>query len=247
MRTQANRSLHQQAACLALPQRCALVAISLFFLLLPTLPVYSVGANEASGTSRSSGELPSERGGSRERGSVEIPDGYERAVFAGGCFWCMEPPYDEVAGVYSVTSGFAGGDVENPTYREAVGGTTGHKEVVEVVYNPGEVGYRELVDIFWVNIDPLDDGGQFCDRGSVYRTAIFYTSDAQRAVAEESANELARSGRFDRDIVTPVRALEAFYPAEEYHQAYYRKNPTRYRFYRTSCGRDNRLAELWGS
>ena len=189
--------------------------------------------------------MPSERGGSLERGNIEPPEGYERAIFAGGCFWCMEPPYDEVDGVYAVTSGFTGGETVDPTYEEVIAGGTGHQEAVEVIYDPRMVGYRELIDIFWRNIDPLDDRGQFCDRGDIYRSGIFYVDDGQREIAEDSRSELEASGRFDREIVTEIRQFDTFYPAEEYHQAYYLKNPVRYRFYRTSCGRDNRLQQLW--
>mgnify|MGYP006427060181 CR=1 FL=1 len=226
-------------------------AVLLFgFFLFPTVTLPAAGSGEVgvSGSEATSDEtdLPSMRGGSRERGRAEVPEGYERAVFAGGCFWCMEPPYDEVDGVHAVTTGFAGGDAENPTYRQVVGGSTGHVEAVEVIFDPSQVSYEELLDIFWVNVDPLDDGGQFCDRGSMYRSRIFFEGEEQQRIAEESKRELQESGRFDRDIVTDVRELEAFYPAEEKHQSYYTKNESRYRFYVTSCGRKNRLEEVWG-
>ena len=219
------------------------------FVLFPSFTAAAAGRGEdqsESATNESDEQVPSLRGGSRERGAADIPDGYERAVFAGGCFWCMEPPFDDLEGVYAITSGFTGGDVENPTYRQAVSGSTGHVEAVEVIFDPSLVGYEELIDIFWVNVDPLDDGGQFCDRGSVYRSGIFFEGEEQERIAEQSRLLLEESGRFDSDIVTEIRELDAFYPAEEEHQSYYTKKPIRYRFYRTSCGRDNRLEELWG-
>ncbi len=168
------------------------------------------------------------------------------ATFAGGCFWCMEPPFDELDGVISTTSGYAGGSVVDPTYEQVSAGTTGHTEVVQVVYDPEVVGYEQLLDVFWRNIDPTVEDRQFCDRGSQYRSGIFYHDDAQRAAAAASKQALIDSGRFPR-VVTEVTAFDAFYPAEEYHQDYYRKNPVRYKLYRTGCRRDQRLAELWGS
>jgi peptide-methionine (S)-S-oxide reductase len=168
-----------------------------------------------------------------------------RATFAGGCFWCMEPPFDKLEGVISTTSGYAGGHVVNPTYKEVSAGGTGHAEVVQVVYDPERVSYRELLEVFWRNVDPLDSGGQFCDRGDQYRTAIFYHDEEQRRLAEASKRELEQSGRFNRPIVTQIVPLSAFYAAEDYHQDYYIRNPLRYRYYRTACGRDARLRELW--
>jgi methionine-S-sulfoxide reductase len=173
--------------------------------------------------------------------------GYKKATFAGGCFWCMEPPYDKLEGVISTTSGYAGGHVENPTYKQVSAGVTGHTEVVQIVYDPQKVGYEELLDVFWRNVDPLDSGGQFCDRGEQYRTAIFYHDEQQRSLAELSKSALGRSGRLSRSIVTEIVALNGnFYPAEEYHQDYYMKNPLRYKYYRIACGRDRRLEQLWG-
>ncbi len=169
-----------------------------------------------------------------------------KATFAGGCFWCMEPPFDKLDGVISTTSGYSGGTTTNPTYREVTYEETGHKEVIQIEYDDDIISYRELVDVFWVNVDPLDDRGQFCDKGSSYRTAIFYHSDAQKQVAEETKNELEHSERFDSPIVTELLEFDVFYPAEEYHQDYYKKNPGRYRFYRFACGRDARLRQLWG-
>ncbi len=169
------------------------------------------------------------------------------AVLAGGCFWCMEPPYDELDGVVETISGYTGGSLPNPTYQQVVRNNTGHYEAVIVVYRPEEISYEELLDVFWVNIDPLDAGGQFCDRGSSYRSGIFYRNDAQRETAEASKTALQESGRLRRDVVTEVLPAEEFYVAEEYHQDYYRKNPLRYRTYRTGCGRDARLRQLWGA
>lgn len=169
------------------------------------------------------------------------------AIFAGGCFWCVEHAFDEVEGVVSTTSGFTGGTEPDPDYDEVSSGGTGHVEAVRVVYRPDVVRYEELLDVFWHNIDPLDDGGQFCDRGAQYRSAIFVADDAQREAAEASKRALEASGRFERPIVTPIRPAQTFYPAAEYHQDYHHKNPIRYRFYRTGCGRDRRLQALWGS
>ncbi|MGD8895930.1 MAG: peptide-methionine (S)-S-oxide reductase MsrA [Acidobacteriota bacterium] len=178
--------------------------------------------------------------------SAEAPEGAARATFAGGCFWCMEPPFDKVDGVYSTTSGYAGGKVKNPTYRQVSAGVTGHAEAIQVVYDPERVTYEELLEVFWHNIDPLDGGGQFCDRGSQYRPAIFFEGDEQRRAAEASKQALTDSGRLPRPIVTEITPLEAFYPAEDYHQDFYKKSPVRYTSYRAGCGRDRRLKQLWG-
>ena len=167
------------------------------------------------------------------------------ATFAGGCFWCMEPPYDKLEGVYSTTTGYIGGDTKDPTYREVTTGTTGHYEAVQVEYDPGVVSYETLLDVFWRNVDPLDDGGQFCDRGPQYRTGIFYHNERQRELALESKRELADSDTLPGEIVTEIMPATAFYAAEEYHQNYYEKNPLSYRFYKFTCGREARLDELW--
>jgi peptide-methionine (S)-S-oxide reductase len=169
-----------------------------------------------------------------------------KATFAGGCFWCMEPPYDKLEGVISTTSGYTGGHRQNPTYKEVTAGDTGHAEAVEVVYDPAKVDYAKLLDVFWRNIDPTVADRQFCDIGNQYRTAVFYHDDTQKRLAEQSRQVLEASGRFPR-IVTEIVPAGPFYPAEEYHQDYYQKNPLRYQFYRYSCGRDQRLEELWGS
>ena len=169
-----------------------------------------------------------------------------RATFAGGCFWCMEPPYDALDGVIETISGFSGGHVSNPSYRQVVAGGTGHTEVVQVIYDPAVVSYQTLIEVFWRNIDPVAVNRQFCDVGPMYRSAIFYHDEYQEAIARASKAALAESGRFDQPIATEINAFEAFYPAEEYHQGYYLKNPVRYRYYRYRCGRDRRLAEIWG-
>ncbi len=169
-----------------------------------------------------------------------------KAIFAGGCFWCMEPPYDKLEGVYSTTSGYIGGHTKNPNYQQVSAGSTGHTEAVEVVYDPKVINYEKLLDVFWQNVDPLTPNAQFCDHGSQYRTGIFYLDEEQHRLAEASKQTLEDSGRFDKPIVTEITPAETFYPAEEYHQDYYEKNPLRYKLYRYGCGRDQRLEELWG-
>jgi methionine-S-sulfoxide reductase len=182
-----------------------------------------------------------------EQGSGAVPDdGQALATFAGGCFWCMEPPYDKLDGVLATISGYIGGTTADPTYQEVSAGGTGHAEAVQVTYDPSKVSYEELLEVFWRNVDPLDAGGQFCDRGDQYRTGIFVHDDEQRRLAEASKQALAGSGRFDEPIVTEIEQAGTFYPAEDYHQDYYEKNPLRYDFYRWNCGRDARLAQLWG-
>jgi peptide-methionine (S)-S-oxide reductase len=173
-------------------------------------------------------------------------DNLAKATFAGGCFWCMEHPFDELAGVVSTTSGYIGGHKANPSYHEVSSGTTGHVEAVQIVYDPKKVGYEKLLDVFWMNVDPTDSEGQFCDRGSQYQSRIFYYTDEQKRLAEASKAALAKSKPFTEPIVTEIVAATTFYPAEEYHQDYYKKNPVRYKFYRTGCGRDARLKALWG-
>ena len=170
-----------------------------------------------------------------------------RAIFAGGCFWCMEGPFDKLDGVISTTSGYIGGHKKDPTYKEVSAGITGHTEAVEVVYEPAKVSYEKLLDVFWHNIDPVTKDRQFCDGGTQYRSGIFYTDDAQKAAAETSKAALDKSKPFKGTIVTEVTAAKEFYPAEDYHQDYYLKNPIRYKYYRNGCGRDARLTELWGA
>jgi len=170
-----------------------------------------------------------------------------KAVFAGGCFWCMEPPFDKLDGVSSTVSGYTGGHVKNPDYKSVSRGRTGHYEVIEITYDPEKVSYEQLLDVFWRNIDPLDDKGQFCDKGSQYLSGIFVADEAQRAAATKSLNQLDASGVLPGSVVTEILDLGVFYPAEAYHQDYYLKNPLRYKFYRNGCGRDKRLQQLWGS
>jgi peptide-methionine (S)-S-oxide reductase len=166
------------------------------------------------------------------------------AIFAGGCFWCVEADFDKVAGVISTTSGYIGGSKANPSYEEVVHGGTGHAEAVEIVYDPAKVTYQKLLDVFWRNIDPLVKDRQFCDRGNQYRTAIFYRDEEQRRLAETSKAQV--DARFKQPVYTEITAAGPFYKAEDYHQDYYLKNPIRYQFYRFNCGRDARLEELWG-
>jgi peptide-methionine (S)-S-oxide reductase len=172
--------------------------------------------------------------------------GQASAIFAGGCFWCMEPPYDKLDGVVSTTSGYIGGSTPNPTYDQVSSGSTGHTEAVRVVYDPAKIGYRQLVDVFWVNIDPTQVDGQFCDHGDQYRTGIFYVDNEQKQIAEQSLAELKKTKPFAGEIVTEITSATVFYPAEDYHQNYYQTNPLRYKYYRWACGRDQRLMELWG-
>ena len=169
-----------------------------------------------------------------------------RATFAGGCFWCMEPPYDKIEGVVETISGFSGGHVADPSYREVVAGGTGHLEVVQVVYDPAVVSYETLLNIYWRNVDPFQADGQFCDIGEAYRTAIFAHNDRQAAAARDSRQAVDAMQLEPGSIDTRIIDFEAFYPAEDYHQNYYEKNPVRYNFYRWNCGRDDRLEELWG-
>lgn len=168
------------------------------------------------------------------------------ATFAGGCFWCMEPPYDKLPGVVSTTSGYIGGHTRNPTYEAVSAGGTGHAEAVRIVYDPAKVSYARLLDVFWRNIDPTARDRQFCDVGDQYRSAIFYHDAEQKRLAEQSKAALERAKPFPQPIVTTIEPAGVFTPAEAYHQDYYRKNPLRYKFYRFQCGRDQRLEELWG-
>ena len=175
-----------------------------------------------------------------------VKPGQAIATFGGGCFWCMEPPYDKLPGVVATISGYMGGKTLNPTYQEVSSGTTGHVEVVQVVYDPKKVSYEKLLEVFWVNIDPTVTDRQFCDAGTQYRTVIFFHNEEQRKAAEASKAAVEKTKPFKEPIVTPIEMAGPFYPAEDYHQDYYTKNPTRYQFYRTGCGRDARLKSLWG-
>ncbi len=171
----------------------------------------------------------------------------ETATFAGGCFWCMEGPFDVLDGVVATTAGYTGGALPNPTYEQVSAGGTGHAESVQVTYDPQRVSYEKLLEVFWHNIDPTVVDQQFCDHGNQYRTAIFYHNDTQKQAAEASLAGLESSKPFKAAIKTPVVKAGPFYPAEDYHQDYYKKNPVRYKFYRYNCGRDQRLTELWGA
>ena len=166
------------------------------------------------------------------------------AVFAGGGFWCMEPPFDKLPGVVATTSGYTGGQKINPTYQEVSAGDTGHIEAVQITYDPKQVSYEKLLEVFWRNVDPLDKGGQFCDRGNTYTSAIFYQNEEQKRLAEQSKAAIEK--KLGKPVVTAIRPAATFYAAEDYHQDYYKKNPLRYKYYRYSCGRDQRLEELWG-
>lgn len=174
----------------------------------------------------------------------QTPAAVDTAIFAGGCFWCMEPPYDKLDGVLSTTSGYTAGSVVNPTYEQVSDGGTGHTEALQVVFDPTRVTYDRLLQTFWHNIDPFARNQQFCDRGNQYRSGIYPRNASQKAAAEASLHTIA--ARFSQPIATEIVAATPFYAAEEYHQDYYKKNPLRYKFYRTSCGRDGRLKEIWG-
>jgi peptide-methionine (S)-S-oxide reductase len=169
----------------------------------------------------------------------------DKAVFAGGCFWCMEAPFDKLDGVISTTSGYTGGHKENPSYEDVSSGHSGHVESVQITYDPNKISYEELLSVFWVNVDPLNNSGQFCDNGDQYLSAIFYLNQQQKTAAEKSLKTLQGSNLLGGNIVTTIRPSDVFYPAEDYHQNYYQKNPYRYKSYRFICGRDQRLKQLW--
>lgn len=183
-----------------------------------------------------------------ESTGVDVPapePGEAIATFAGGCFWCMEHPFDKLEGVKSTTVGYTGGHTKNPSYREVSSGRTGHAEAVRIVYDPMQVSYGKLLNIFWHEIDPTTANRQFCDAGSQYRPAIFYHNQEQKRLAETSRSDLAKNGPFEEPIVVEVVEASTFYPAEEYHQNYYKKKPIRYKFYRWNCGRDQFLEKVW--
>jgi peptide-methionine (S)-S-oxide reductase len=169
-----------------------------------------------------------------------------KATFAGGCFWCMEEAFDPVPGVVSTVSGYMGGKTKNPTYEQVSGGRTGHAEVLQIEYDPKRVSYEKLLEVFWRNIDPTQPDGQFCDHGSQYRSGVFYHDDEQKRLAETSKAALLKNKPFKGEIITEITKAAEFYPAEDYHQGYYQKNPVRYKFYKTGCGRAARLKQLWG-
>ncbi len=172
--------------------------------------------------------------------------GAATAIFAGGCFWCVESDFDKVPGVLRTTSGYIGGHLANPTYDDVTAGGSGHLEAVKIEFDPAEIGYPRLLHIFWRSVDPTDGGGQFCDRGESYTTAVFAVGPEQRRLAEASRTALVRSGVLSAPVATPIETAGSFYPAEDYHQDYHEKNPLRYKFYRFTCGRDRRVKELWG-
>jgi peptide-methionine (S)-S-oxide reductase len=177
----------------------------------------------------------------------QINTSKSEAIFAGGCFWCMEKDFDSVPGVLATISGYTGGSVKNPSYEQVSAGATGHLEALKIIYDPGKVSYEKLLDVFWHNIDPTNDEGQFCDTGNEYRSAIFFQDDEQKRLAEHSKASLEKNKPFPEPIVTLIRPAIEFFAAENYHQDYYLKNPVRYKFYRYHCGRDQRLGELWGN
>ena len=181
----------------------------------------------------------------KEASTEEVPH-LETATFAGGCFWCMEPPFDKLEGVVSTTSGYTGGHQKNPTYQQVLAGGTGHTESMQIVYNPEKISYARLLEVYWRNIDPTTSNRQFCDYGSQYRTAIFYHSEEQKRLAIASRDVIIDSKRFEVPIVTEMTPASTFYAAEDYHQDFYKKSPLRYKFYRYNCRRDQRLMELWG-
>ena len=170
----------------------------------------------------------------------------EIAIFAGGCFWCMEPAFDKLDGVISTTSGYTAGHKKNPTYKEVSAGGSGHTEAMQVVFNPEKISYAELLEVFWKNIDPVAVNRQFCDAGTQYRSGIYYLNKAQEMAARQSFQQLEKTRPFEGVIATEIVAASTFYPAEDYHQDYYQKNPIRYKYYRYRCGRDQRLQEIWG-
>ena len=179
--------------------------------------------------------------------NILSPDQHnETAIFAGGCFWCMEPSFDKIDGVISTTSGYTSGHKKDPTYKEVSAGTTGHTEAIQVIFDSNKISYTELLNVFWRNIDPVAVDRQFCDRGTQYRSGIYYYDTDQEQAAKQSLQQLQQNKPFEEEITTEMVAATKFYPAEEYHQDYYIKNPLRYKYYRYSCGRDKRLSELWG-
>ena len=206
------------------------------FLTLFTVLLFALGCQDSAG--------------SENRGSISMNQdekGLKKAIFAGGCFWCVESDFQKVDGVVDVVSGYTGGQTENPTYHEVSGGDSGHVEAVQVLYDPEKVTYEQLLDLFWRHVDPTDDSGQFVDRGAQYRTAVFYDDEEQKLTAEKSKEALNRSGYFDKPIVTEIIKRSIFYPAEERHQDFYKKDPMRYRQYRMSSGRDRFLKKTWNA
>jgi peptide methionine sulfoxide reductase msrA/msrB len=211
---------------------------ALLFITMIAMALFVLGFEDDS-KGREGGEDPMNE-------EIQRDNNLQTATFAGGCFWCVEADFEKIEGVKEVISGYTGGRTENPSYKEVSAGGTGHTEAVQVIYDPEEVSYKSLLDIFWRHVDPTDSGGQFVDRGSQYRTAIFFHDDEQRRLAEESKQALEGEKVFDKPIVTEILPVEKFFTAEEYHQDYYKKNKVRYKFYRWNSGRDQFLKQVWG-
>jgi methionine-S-sulfoxide reductase len=186
-------------------------------------------------------------GGMNDSSEMQDNGPKARAIFAGGCFWCVEEAFEKVDGVVSATSGYIGGETPNPTYKQVSAGGTGYAEAVEIVYDPDKVTYQQLLDVFWKNIDPTTPDQQFCDRGDQYRSAVFYLDESQKRLAEESKQRVEQTKTFAEPVVTEIAMGTKFYPAEDYHQDFYKRNPVRYKFYKWNCGRAQRLEELWGN
>jgi peptide methionine sulfoxide reductase msrA/msrB len=212
--------------------------------LLLGVPIMILAILVAVGLTSTRADSP--EGQSKPSSTAPNGDSLATATFAGGCFWCMEPPFEKLPGVVSVTAGYTGGKEKNPTYQEVSSGKTGHVEAIQVEYDPSKISYQYLLEVFWRQINPTDDGGQFADRGKQYRTAIFVASQEQRELAEASKKKLGKSGIFKKPIVTEIREATAFYPAESYHQDYYKKNPVNYKRYRSGSGREAFLESVWG-
>jgi peptide-methionine (S)-S-oxide reductase len=206
------------------------------------LSIIALAALLAFGFLRSGGEPPLPV--QAPQPAAAPPGGLAKATFAGGCFWCMEPPFDKLPGVVSTTSGYTGGQLKNPSYEQVSSGGTGHTESVQVVYDPSKISYAKLLEVFWHNVDPLTPNRQFCDIGEQYRTAIFFHNEEQKRLAEATKAQVQKE--LGKPVVTEIAPAGPYYAAEEYHQDYYQKNPIRYKYYRNGCGRDRRLEQLWG-
>ena len=223
------------------------------YVLLFSLAALLLVSHQVIGSGSKAGEMMQDKAKMSESANMpdkmmnEYPKGTKSAVFAGGCFWCTESDFEKVDGVLEAVSGYTGGNEANPTYKQVSWGTTGHLEAVQVFYDPAKISYEQLLDVFWRHIDPTDPGGQFVDRGSQYRSAVFYGNDEEKRLAEESKKALAASSRFDKPIVTAIRPLTIFYKAEDYHQDFYKKEPAHYMGYRSGSGRDQFLTKVWGS
>ena len=220
--------------------------------LIPIILLTGIGLLIAGGRPENTSPMTADEGNTKQAVSLseeELEDltGYSTAIFAGGCFWCMEPPFEKIIGVAEVTSGYTGGEKENPSYRDVAYGKTNHLEAVKVYYNPEVISYAKLLNIYWRNVDPTDDSGQFIDRGKHYATAVFFDSPEQKQTAEQSKQELAAFGRFKNEIVTPILEAGPFYPAEDYHQDYYEKSSFNYKRYRSGSGRESFIKDVWES